>query len=498
MIILTILKYYKMALSFEQKPVDTTDKVPVITNWTPIIGYMLKQSSIAGYFYYKLILEIRLGSVTDTIIGKLKQRRNGYSPDIIGNAARAYFDVTDIVNSQLVYTIFDQNQTGAPFGSIHTLGANTGTGATADKLLSVSGNNRTDKHQVAKITVKGYEQFATNANQVPGENSSGAINDTQYYMKASLDLFEPRDTNTDFLQGTAFQSFSPTSATSNFLTDIEPNNAGERINKVTTTSCYHTLAFLNDNANFDSVCTHLRVTYRDSQDNALSTTIFTNSSGAGGENPNNVTDAVSDNPKRLLFFGCGTANFLNSTISNLRPTAAANSGWAYYTVQGQNGGSGSTFVTNQIKFVRDDCQRKGYVIRRLGWINSKGGYDYLNFYCKNTRKIDVIRNTFEKPLGYYSSSKFFYNDTQRGKSVRSVEAKMTETLNTDFLSEQDANMLKNLILSPEVFIIQNQETEYTEAVNVIDTSYTIKTVANDRLIQYTIQIEYANNINTNS
>ena len=124
MIILTILKYYKMALSFEQKPVDTTDKVPVITNWTPIIGYMLKQSSIAGYFYYKLILEIRLGSVTDTIIGKLKQRRNGYSPDIIGNAARAYFDVTDIVNSQLVYTIFDQNQTGAPFGSIHTLGAN--------------------------------------------------------------------------------------------------------------------------------------------------------------------------------------------------------------------------------------------------------------------------------------------------------------------------------------------------------------------------------------
>ena len=49
-----------MNLTFEQKPVNTTSKVPVITNWTPIIGYMVLNDAISGLFYFKLILEVRL------------------------------------------------------------------------------------------------------------------------------------------------------------------------------------------------------------------------------------------------------------------------------------------------------------------------------------------------------------------------------------------------------------------------------------------------------
>ena len=43
-------------LAFVQKPVNTSSQVPVITNWTPLIGYMVYQSdaTTASYFFIKL------------------------------------------------------------------------------------------------------------------------------------------------------------------------------------------------------------------------------------------------------------------------------------------------------------------------------------------------------------------------------------------------------------------------------------------------------------
>ena len=56
-----------------QKPVNTADNVPVITNWTPAIGYMIYQddATTASYFYYKLILEVRLDDASGLLLGKI-------------------------------------------------------------------------------------------------------------------------------------------------------------------------------------------------------------------------------------------------------------------------------------------------------------------------------------------------------------------------------------------------------------------------------------------
>ena len=72
-------------ITFAQKPVNTTSKVPVITNWTPMIGYMVLQDDISGLFYFKLILEVRLDDASGTLLAKIKQRRNGFSSDIGAN-----------------------------------------------------------------------------------------------------------------------------------------------------------------------------------------------------------------------------------------------------------------------------------------------------------------------------------------------------------------------------------------------------------------------------
>jgi len=124
-----------MAVTFQQYP--NNQSLPIITNWTPMIGYMVySDDDNSSFFYQKLLLTVRLGTSTGTIIAQLKQRRNGYSVDIAGNKARAFFDLREIANSQTTDTYFDQNCTGAPFQSIHGLGASTGTNASGETLIN--------------------------------------------------------------------------------------------------------------------------------------------------------------------------------------------------------------------------------------------------------------------------------------------------------------------------------------------------------------------------
>ena len=155
-------------ISFEQEPTNTADKVPVITNWNPMIGYMVYQDNISALFYFRLILEVRLDDAAGTLIAKIKQRRNGYAPDNNGatQRARAFFDLRQLINSQLVDTVFDQNQTGIPFQTIHRIGKND-----AAKPFSVNGDNRTDETQIQTIYVKAYQQYSASATDIPSEET---------------------------------------------------------------------------------------------------------------------------------------------------------------------------------------------------------------------------------------------------------------------------------------------------------------------------------------
>ena len=173
-----------MALQFYQSPKDSSGNALTITNYTPLIGYTLYyDSSIASFFYYQLVLEVRLNNASGTILGIIKQRRNGYSQDITNAYARAFFDLRDLVNSQLVPTIFDQNDSGVPFNTIHTLGKNT-----SDKPFSLNGDSKEGKTQIQEIFVKGYQQYSTTANASPELVLTGAVDDTLYYLEASLPL----------------------------------------------------------------------------------------------------------------------------------------------------------------------------------------------------------------------------------------------------------------------------------------------------------------------
>tara|TARA_R100000781_G_C4079162_1_gene127123 strand:- start:926 stop:2416 length:1491 start_codon:yes stop_codon:yes gene_type:complete len=493
------------ALEWQQKPVNTTSKVPVITNWTPVIGYMLFQddATTASYFYYKLVLEVRLNDASGTLLAKIKQRRNGYSSDVTNNKARAFFDLREIVNSQLVHTVFDQNDSGVPFRTLHKVGANTAT-----LPFSVNGDRNTDETQIQKIYVKGYQEYSTSASASPSEVTSDSVNDTLYYLQASLPLMTPRSTDANYIQGTDFNVYNSSGATDKFLSDVETDsgdyNTSGYINYVqwndtTEVGDYHTVAFLNDNSNFDSALTQIQIAYYNSS-NALigDAEYIANTNTNGGEVP---TDGSLTNSERLLYFGCGPAN-LEAQSRNTDARPSNKSGWAYYTIRGTSdtptNPATSTNKTAAYYFIKQDGSCKGYNVRRLAWINSKGGYDYFNFKLKSTQTVNVERNNYNKMLGTFSGSKWRYNNTQRGKTTRQTTATLKEIINTDYISEQQANLIEKLIMSSDVQVVENSDTTYTQAVMITSSSHVRKTVANDKLIQYTIEIEYANPLNTNS
>ena len=489
-----------MALSFAQKPINSADKLPVITNWNPVISYMLYQnSSIASFYYYKLVLEVYSGQATTAtnLVAKIKQRRNGYSADLAGNYARAFFDLRDIINSLLVDTIYDQNVTSNK--TIHFVGSND-----TDKIYSengdktqVYGDGTTTKTQILGCRVRGYQNYSSGTGTSPVDVETGAITDDLFYMAASLPLQTPRDSDTQYIQSsTAFDKYKMNGSTDLFLSDAKYDDGTGVIEQKVQDNDYHTIAFLNDRSNFQSELDTLRIIYYNSSDSAITTTDIANSTANGGQTPT----AASSDSERIIYFGCGPGNlesYDNGGTNNQRPSN--NSGWAYYKITGFQTTPSSQIVSKTYKFVKQDASCKGYKTRRLAWRNSLGCYDYFNFNMKSTQTVKVERNTFSTLLGEFNNSVYTYTNSDRGKNTRQTTAKIEETLNTDWLNEDDTILIENLIKSINVTMLENSDTEFTQPVMVTDSNFIRKTVANDGVkIQYTIKIEYANPLNTNS
>ena len=496
-----------MAFSIVQKPVNTADNVPVISNWTPMTGYMFYQSDISTFFFYRLVCTVKqvdsAGAVLKTL-GVLKQRRNGYSPDNAGatQRARAFFDLSGIVNSQLVDTVYDQNDSGIPFRTIHKLGANTD-----DKIFSYNGDTSQGFLQIISIEVEASEWYSDSATAMP-ESQGSTATDTLIWLGASLPLMTERDNDGDYIQGTAFQKYTNSSPGNSYLSDIplQPNTEFSSsisiLMNFVREDDFHTIAFLNDFSSFGSNVDYFKITYYITG-GTTEILYIENDTTNGGMGSN---DGSLEDTNRLLYFGCGPGNLegasnlpASESIGGATVDGAAqpsNFDWTSYQIAPFNS-SGISEGSPQY-FILQGGSCKGYKIRRLAFRNSFGCWDYFNFNMKSTQTVEVNRNNYSTMLGTFNKSRWRYDNTQRGNTTRQTTAILKETLNTDWISEELSPFIEKLIYSTNVQIVENSDTEFTEGVIVTDSSFIRKTKANDRLIQYTITIEYANPINTNS
>ena len=79
-------------------------------------------------------------------------------------------------------------------------------------------------------------------------------------------------------------------------------------------------------------------------------------------------------------------------------------------------------------------------------------------------------------------------------------------MNTGFVTESDAVIFEELTNSPEVYLLDGFQTDvnfsalnkYVTPVRLASKGFTRKTIANDRLMQYTFEVEKSKTLRTQS
>tara|TARA_R110001606_G_scaffold204706_1_gene352595 strand:+ start:144 stop:1562 length:1419 start_codon:yes stop_codon:yes gene_type:complete len=213
----------------------------------------------------------------------------------------------------------------------------------------------------------------------------------------------------------------------------------------------------------------------------------------------------------ILYFGCFPGNLQNysSTFRALVSSGQIDGG--YYTVQAEAiniPGKSTGDAISQLYTINVNCATlKGYEPIRLTWINQWGGWDYYTFTQKSINKISTKGSTYNQIEGTWNESSYRLNGFKGGKKSFRVNATEAITMNTDFVNESESEWFEELINSPEVYILaeyfdrietQAALTEYVTPVRLTTSSYTRKTVANDRLMQYTFEVEKSKTLRTQS
>jgi len=126
---------------------------------------------------------------------------------------------------------------------------------------------------------------------------------------------------------------------------------------------------------------------------------------------------------------------------------------------------------------------------RVMWLNSYGVFDYFNFRLDNKKTYNVSRTEYkqELPVPFVMSS--------RERTILSQKVEEQHTINTNFVSEDIYSYLGQLVISPEVYII-NETTGDAYPVIITDSSYEYKTANRDKLFNMTLSYVYSYGIET--
>jgi hypothetical protein len=126
-----------------------------------------------------------------------------------------------------------------------------------------------------------------------------------------------------------------------------------------------------------------------------------------------------------------------------------------------------------------DC--RPYEVVRLTFLNKLGGYDYWNFNLVSKYKSNVKRTQIDRSLSPT------YNIGDRGRDVIYSTAVENWTINTDFLTDNQALFIRELVESSSVFIVENNGDILP--VVIMDNTWDYKSGLLNGYVQYTIEFQ---------
>jgi len=334
-----------------------------------------------------------------------------------------------------------------------------------------------------------YFDTQFNETEVVEENNSIDYQIFNGYLKYSNILTMGTASNAnDF--GFNLDSFNLSDDTNKFLTNAPAT-------QYANLEDYGTLAFLAPNNNLVKI----RLIYKNSAGVQIGTEDIDKTAANGA-----YTNFSTEISERLLFFGCFPANLMRDGTSIFAGLVSAG------TIQGgsivvQAFPFSATVGISKEYTINVNCPNlKGFESIRLCWLNQWGAWDYYTFTQKSIRSISTKGSTYEQLAGTWNEAAYRVDSYKGGKKAFRVNATEKITMNTDFVSESENDMFEELINSPEVYILEGYQTDgtnsalnqYVKPVRLTTSSFTKKTVANDKLIQYTFEVEKSKTLRTQS
>jgi len=470
----------------EQKPLYET-----IAVGSEIIFVVSNQDAVLNESRVKFVAKIHISNDTPPVLSNNTHLIGTFkiSPN---NAGVGMIDISNVVEK---YVSSDNSAVnGSSFKNAETTDELTHPLHMIDKY---SKNKNIVRYLAVKFTVE-YLNTTTNAIE---EVAGTFVNSDLYrifngYLKRTdaLDrggVFGGFTASTKWF-GYNFDKFIPETSTPGlFLTNAPTTqyvNGGD----------YGTVAFFTiDDSTSKSVRKILIRTF-DSSGSSLSTDTINRTAGAGSYG---YTQWNTDAEKQIGYFGCFPGN-LRNWGSNFK-TAYDSGNVSYYTITTQNVSGAETM---QVYTIYINCPNtKGYESIRLCWLNQWGAWDYYTFTQKSVRKTSTKGTTYNQLAGSWNEATYNPYGYKGGKKSFRVNATETIKINTDFVSENDNVMFEELTNSPEVYILQPYQStatgyealnEYVTPVRLKSTSFTKKTIANDKLLQYTFEIEKSQTLRT--
>ena len=202
----------------------------------------------------------------------------------------------------------------------------------------------------------------------------------------------------------------------------------------------------------------------------------------------------------LIYFGGFPANLYNWSATFQTQLDSGN--LDHYSVRGSNSAGGSV---TQRYIINVNCPNgRGYESIRLTWLNQWGVWDYYTFTKKSIKTLSTKGVTYTQLQGTWNNSVYNVDSYKGGKKAFRVNSTEKIKMNTGFVAEDNNVIFEELMNSPEVYQLQGFQSDaanaslnqYVTPVRVTSTSFITKTVANDRLMQYTFEIEKTKTLRT--
>lgn len=129
-----------------------------------------------------------------------------------------------------------------------------------------------------------------------------------------------------------------------------------------------------------------------------------------------------------------------------------------------------------------------YTPIKMTFVNKFGALQDMYFFKKSIKNINSTKESYKRSL---VTSTGTYDINSHSKRVLNVQGNTTMVLNTGYVSENLNSAFEQMLLSEQIWATINNE---VVPVDITTTQLTYKTSLNDRLVDYTINIEFAFNV----